>query len=184
MNFYVPLLFILVLCHFNIISGWLQYCIYHKIHVTRNISVNFRIYSTTFKTSNDFNAISTYVFIVYALYKYWSTLPEDVPSSVETCRSSSALIVKTLYCNIVHLLVFYWNLTTGRRIRMPPPPKKKKAYVSFFFLFLAALSLHKSPPFDCNDIRLLVRTSTRLCVRKYHRGSTGRILLKFYIGYF
>jgi len=59
-RFYVLVLFILVLCHFNIISGWLQYCIYHKIHVTRNISLNFRIYSTNFKTSKDFNAISTY----------------------------------------------------------------------------------------------------------------------------
>jgi hypothetical protein len=31
------------------------------------------------------------------------------PTNVETCRSCSALLVKTLYCNTVHSLVFSWN---------------------------------------------------------------------------
>jgi hypothetical protein len=40
-----------------------------------------------------------YTFMTYVLYKYSCTLPEDDPQRVETCRSSSALIVKNLYYN-------------------------------------------------------------------------------------
>jgi len=40
-----------------------------------------------------------YPFMTYVLYKYWYTLPEDDPQRVETCRSSSALIVENLYYN-------------------------------------------------------------------------------------
>jgi len=38
-----------------------------------------------------------YLFIVYVLYKYLHTLPEDdLQEGVQTCRNSSVLIVKTL----------------------------------------------------------------------------------------
>ena len=33
-------------------------------------------------------------------------LPEDDPVKVKTCQNSSALGVKTVYCNIVHC----WNI--------------------------------------------------------------------------
>ena len=52
-----------------------------------------------------------YPFTTYVLYKYWCTLPEDdLQERVETCRSSSVLIVRVLYFNIMHLLVFSWIL--------------------------------------------------------------------------
>ena len=44
---------------------------------------------------------------IKVLYKYWCTLPEDGPQE----RSLSVLIVKTLYCDIVHVLVYSWNWT-------------------------------------------------------------------------
>jgi len=56
------------------------------------------------------------LFLLYVLYKYWCTLPEDDPQRDETCRSYSALIVTILYYNILRLLVFSWILTVSARI--------------------------------------------------------------------
>ena len=78
-----------------------------EIHFTKNTSPNLRIYNTNIKASKDFNAIYLVdIFIIYVLCKYWCPLPEDDRHTVETCRSSRALIVKILYCNVMHLSFF------------------------------------------------------------------------------
>ena len=43
---------------------------------------------------------------MYVLHKYWCTRPQDESEGLKHVKSSSAIIVKTLYRNIVHLLVF------------------------------------------------------------------------------
>jgi hypothetical protein len=49
-----------------------------KIHYTKNTSSNIHMYSTNCKTTNDFNTILKYfMFIIYALYRYFYTLSED-----------------------------------------------------------------------------------------------------------
>ena len=44
------------------------------------------------------------LFIANIVYKFLCTLLDEYSqNSVETCRNSSVLIVRILYCNIVHL---------------------------------------------------------------------------------
>jgi hypothetical protein len=47
-----------------------------------------------------------YIFMMYVLYKYCCSIPEDDPQRVGTSRIPSAVIAKALYYNTVQLLVF------------------------------------------------------------------------------
>ena len=68
----------------------------------------FYIHSTNFKISNNLNTILTYFIYLKSIFytEITNVLPEDDPQKVETFQSSSTLSMKTVYCNIVHLLVF------------------------------------------------------------------------------
>jgi len=60
-----------------------------------------------------------YDLICTCIYKYRCTLPEDDPKMVETCRSCTALTVKTLYYKAVHLLAFYRILSVSEWMWIP-----------------------------------------------------------------
>jgi hypothetical protein len=46
--------------------------------------------------------------LIYVLYKYWGTPLRMTPKRDDTRRSSNALIVKSLYCNIMQLILLSW----------------------------------------------------------------------------
>jgi hypothetical protein len=89
-------------------------CVY-KMHFTRSTSW---IYSTNFKTANDFHSMSTFFKSLYNSF--------DTNIAVHTLRmihkGSSALVVKTLYYNTVNFLVLTWTVKTSALIQIPQDP--------------------------------------------------------------
>jgi len=58
-------------------------------------------------------ALSLYILL---LYKHWRAILRHDLRSVETCRNSSALIVNSLYFNIVNVFIFSWILAVSAKI--------------------------------------------------------------------
>jgi len=99
------ILFILTVCCIDMVSEWLEYCI-HLRSISQGIP--HQTYASTAPTSRHQMILIQfelfYLFIIYFLHKYWCTPHEDDPQRADTCHSYSALSVKTLKYNIVHLL--------------------------------------------------------------------------------